>query len=167
MFIMEYVPGLSRPLEQLRTQWIVRDYGVAWGRYRGARSVIEQMNRIAGEEIDREIVTELTQVYQSIQLQVRELIDEVGEQYPEFVEASMEQLGQRLMLIAERDSVEHAAETGILQQGVASKILKDQSERLRVLKQDNMSATFEIEIEEKYPPSRRSKQSDLNSLLGI
>ena len=148
MFIMEYVPGLSRPLEQLRTQWIVRDYGVAWGRYRGARSVIEQMNRIAGEEIDREIVTELTQVYQSIQLQVRELIDEVGEQYPEFVEASMEQLGQRLMLIAERDSVEHAAETGILQQGVASKILKDQSERLRVLKQDNMSATFEIEIEE-------------------
>ena len=148
MFIMEYVPGLSRPLEQLRTQWIVRDYGVAWGRYRGARSVIEQMNRIAGEEIDREIVTELTQVYQSIQLQVRELIDEVGEQYPEFVEASMEQLGQRLMLIAERDSVEHAAETGILQQGVASKILKDQSERLRVLKQDTMSATFEIEIEE-------------------
>ena len=79
---------------------------------------------------------------------MRELIDEVGEQYPEFVEASMEQLGQRLMLIAERDSVEHAAETGILQQGVASKILKDQSERLRVLKQDNMSATFEIEIEE-------------------
>ena len=59
-----------------------------------------------------------------------------------------EQLGQRLMLIAEHDAIEHGKEQGVIQSGIASAILKDQAERLRTLAQDNMSACFEIEIDE-------------------
>ena len=43
---------------------------------------------------------------------------------------------------------EHAAELGMIQHGIASKILKDQAERIRQLKQDDISACFEIEVED-------------------
>ena len=148
MAVMAYLPGFRGYLEALRTQWIVRDYGVAWGRHRASQSVISQLEKISNAEFDANVVQRLSDVYREISSQAKAQIDEVGEQYPEFVESTQEQLGQRLMLIAEHDSVEHAKEMGIIQSGVASAILKEQSERLRTLAQDNMSACFEIEIDE-------------------
>ncbi len=148
MAIMVFIPGMRRTLESVRTQWIVRDYGVAWGRYRGCQSVLTQLTKLAGSEIDANSVERLNSIYEDIAGQVKSQIDEVAEQYPEFVETMQEQLGQRLMLIAEHDAVEHAKELGIIQSGIASSILKDQAERLRTLAQDNMSACFEIEIDE-------------------
>jgi CPA1 family monovalent cation:H+ antiporter len=59
-----------------------------------------------------------------------------------------EQLGQRLLLVAEHESVAHAAEHGMIQEGIARTILKDQKERLRQLKRDDISAAFEIEVSE-------------------
>jgi CPA1 family monovalent cation:H+ antiporter len=75
-------------------------------------------------------------------------IDEVAEQYPEFVETVQQQLGERLLLIAERESVEHAADMGTLQHGIADKILKDQDNRIRQLKNDDVSAALEVGVEE-------------------
>ncbi|MBV1877370.1 MAG: cation:proton antiporter [Pseudomonadales bacterium] len=142
------VPGFGAILEDLRTLWIIRDYGVAWGRYRGSSSVLSNLGRIAGDEIDADCLEQIRSVYQDISHQSKGLIDEVAEQYPEFVEATQEQLGQRMMLIAEHDAVEHAADLGIIQSGIAYKILKEQSERIRLLGQENMSASFEIGVEE-------------------
>ena len=119
---------MRRTLESVRTQWIVRDYGVAWGRYRGCQSVLTQLTKLAGSEIDANSVERLNSIYEDIAGQVKSQIDEVAEQYPEFVETMQEQLGQRLMLIAEHDAVEHAKELGIIQSGIASSILKDQAE---------------------------------------
>lgn len=148
MAVMGFAPGMRRTLEALRTQWIVRDYAVAWGRYRGCQSVLTQLTKLAGSEIDANSVERLNSIYEDVASQAKAQIDEVGEQYPEFVETMQEQLGQRLMLIAEHDAVEHAKELGVIQSGIASAILKDQAERLRTLAQDNMSACFEIEIDE-------------------
>ena len=146
--IMEYMPGFQGVIENLRTQWIVRDYSVAWGRYRGAHSVLSQLTRIAGEEIDDQSLAQVQKVFENIEAQVKLQIDEMADQYPEFIEAMQEQLGQRLMLIAEHESVAHAADLGIIQQGIASEILKDQKARIRILAKDNMSACFEIELDE-------------------
>ena len=148
MALMGFIPGMRGSLEGLRTQWIVRDYGVAWGRYRGCQSVLTRLTQLAGSEIDANSVERLNSIYEDIASQSKAQIDEVAEQYPEFVETMQEQLGQRLMLIAEHDSVEHSKELGVIQSGIASAILKDQAERLRTLAQDNMSACFEIEIDE-------------------
>ena len=148
MAVMAYIPGMRGTLEGLRTQWIVRDYAVAWGRYRGCQSVLAQLTKLAGSEIDANSVERLNSIYEDIANQAKAQIDEVGEQYPEFVETMQEQLGQRLMLIAEHDSIEHSKELGIIQSGIASAILKEQSERLRTLAQDNVTACFEIEIDE-------------------
>lgn len=143
------VIGARWVVEKLSTSRIIRDYDVAWGRYRAANSVLHGLETIAGEgNIDIGVTEELRHVYEEILGRSKIQIDEVAEQYPEFVETIQEQLGQRLLLVAEHESVEHAADLGLLQEGIASKILKDQAARLKQLKQDDISATFEIETEE-------------------
>ncbi len=141
--------GAHAIVERLSTSRIIRDYDVAWGRYRAANSVLHGLETIAGEsQIDIETTDEVRQVYEDILHATKLQIDEVAEQYPEFVETIQEQLGQRLLLIAEHDSIEHAAELGMIKEGIAHEILKDQAERIRQLKQDKMSALFEIEVTE-------------------
>ena len=147
--VLESVPGLGPIAERLRTSRIIRDYDVSWGRYRSANSVLHSFDDMTGEaESEREAIKDLTATYETILATTKSQIEEVAEQYPEFVETMQEQLGQRLLLVAEHEAVEHAANLGMLQEGIASKILKDQHERLRQLKQDNISAAFEIEVSE-------------------
>ena len=147
--VLDGVPGAHQLVERLSTSRVIRDYDVAWGRYRAANSVLHSLDTIAGEgKIDHATTEEIRQVYEDILAHSKAQIDEVAEQYPEFVETMQEQLGQRLLLVAEHESVEHAAELGMLQEGIAEKILKDQAERIRQLKQDNASACFEIEVTE-------------------
>lgn len=141
--------GVRWVVEKLSTSRIIRDYDVAWGRYRAADSVLHSLDAMAREgKIDVAVSEEIHHVYEEILNTSKAQIDEVAEQYPEFVETIQEQLGQRLLLVAEHESVEHAAELGMLQEGIASKILKEQAARLRQLKQDNISAAFEIEVTE-------------------
>jgi CPA1 family monovalent cation:H+ antiporter len=147
--VLESIPGLGSFAERLRTSRIIRDYDVSWGRYRSANSVLHSFDDMTGEaESEQEAIRQLTATYEDILATTKAQIEEVAEQYPEFVETMQEQLGQRLLLVAENEEVEHAAELGMIQEGIASKILKDQHERLRQLKQDNISAAFEIEVSE-------------------
>jgi len=147
--LLEPVPGLSPIVERLRTSRIIRDYDVAWGRFRSASSVLRGFEEIAGEtDSGQQVMSQVRKIYEEILNTTKGQIDEVAEQYPEFVETMQEQLGQRLLLVAEHESVEHAADLGMINRGIASKILKDQEERLRQLKQDNISAAFEIEVSE-------------------
>jgi CPA1 family monovalent cation:H+ antiporter len=148
MRMLEYVPGTGRIVEKMRTKRIVRDYNVAWGRYRASNSVLSNLNDIARDyRIEDETVENARRVYTDIRREMQAQIDEVADQYPEFVETVQQQLGERLLLIAERESVEHAAELGTIQHGIAEKILKDQDNRIRQLKND-VSASLEVGVEE-------------------
>ena len=91
----------------------------------------------------------------------------MAELYPEFVDTVQEQLGERLLVIAEHESVEHAAELGILPEGIASKILKDQSERIRQIKQHELSSALVIEKDELLPKVSFLKDEDESVLTTI
>ena len=143
------IVGARALAESLSTSSIIRDYDVAWGRYRAANSVLRGLDAIAREgSIDTATTGEIRQVYEGILRAAKAQIDEVAEQYPEFVETIQEQLGQRLLLVAEHESVEHAADMGMINEGIAHTILKNQASRIRQLNQENMSACFEIEVTE-------------------
>ncbi|MDG2070493.1 MAG: cation:proton antiporter [Pseudomonadales bacterium] len=147
--LLEIFPGGQMLSERMRTLRIIRDFDVAWGRFRSSSSVLSHLHEIAGESsADEQAEAKVRTVYEKMRDETKAQIDEVGDQYPEFLETVQEQLGQRLLLIAEHESVEHAASLGMIQEGIAHDILKEQSERLRQLKQDNISACFEIEISE-------------------
>jgi len=147
--LLEVTPGLKAFAERLRTSRIIRDYDVSWGRYRSANSVLHDFEEMTEESgTDEESAAEVQKVYDEILARTKAQMDEVAVQYPEFVITMQEQLGQRLLLVAEHESVEHAAAHGMIQEGIARTILKDQKERLRQLKSDDISAAFEIEVSE-------------------
>lgn len=149
MRVLSVVPGCARIVDGLRTQRTIRDYDIAWGRYRSANSVLSGLHELAGDgDIDEAVCDELAAAYQTIRADMRSQLDEMEELYPEFVSAMQEQLGQRMLLIAERESVEESAEMGMIQEGIAGKILKDQNERIRQLKRDEITACFELEADE-------------------
>ena len=143
------VAGARALAERLSTSSIIRDYDVAWGRYRAANSVLHGLDTIASEgNVDTATTAKIREVYEEILTAAKSQIDEVAEQYPEFVETIQEQLGQRLLLVAEHESVAQAAEMGMINEGIAHTILKNQASRIRQLNQENMSACFEIEVTE-------------------
>ena len=143
------VAGARALAERLSTSSIIRDYDVAWGRYRAANSVLRGLDTIASEgNVDTATTAKIRQVYEDILTAAKSQIDQVAEQYPEFVETIQEQLGQRLLLVAEHESVEQAALMGMINEGIAHTILKNQASRIRQLNQENMSACFEIEVTE-------------------
>jgi CPA1 family monovalent cation:H+ antiporter len=147
--IFEKLPGFREIADELRTQRTIRDYDITWGRYRGVNSVLHGMSSLTGEgDVSPEVESQITTIYEDIRDIMKVELDEMAENYPEFVETMQEQLGQRLLLITEHEAVEHAAELGMIHEGIAGKILKDQTERLRQLKRDDISACFEIEAEE-------------------
>ncbi len=152
LFLIDYlrhIPGLGGLVEYLRTQRTIRDYDIAWGRYRGANSVLGDLAGLAGNgDLDTAVSDEVRDVYLMIRETMKSQLDEMEEVYPEFVSAMQEQLGQRLLLIAERESVEESAAMGKIQEGIAQQILKDQNERIRHLKRDEITACFEIEANE-------------------
>ncbi len=149
MRILEHVPGAGNLVEKMRTRRVVRDYNVTWGRYRAANSVLNNLDNIArDQQIEGTRVEEVRLVYEGIRDDMKRQIDDVADQYPEFVETVQQQLGERLLLIAERESVEHAAELGTIQNGIADKIRKEQDSRLRQLKNNDISASLEVSVGE-------------------
>ena len=147
--ILEALPGGHMFSERMRTLRIIRDFDVAWGRFRSVSSVLGGLHDLTGDSsADDKAESQVRVVYENMRDTTKEQIDEVGDQYPEFVETVQEQLGQRLLLVAEHESVEHAANLGLIQEGIAHDILKEQTSRIRQLKKDNISACFEIEISE-------------------
>lgn len=147
--LLDAIPGFNSLLERLRTRRIVRDYDVAWGRYRASNSVLQSLDRIAQDnKIEGDTVERVRHAYKDIRAQVKTEIDEVAELYPEFVDMVQEQLGERLLVIAEHESVQHAADLGVLPEGIASKILKEQAERIRQIKQQELSSALEVSVDE-------------------
>lgn len=141
--------GLLGLIEGFSTARVVRDYEVAWGRYRAASSVLSAFSQIANKgQIDEQTSRQLKAVYEEILNDSKTQLDQVAEFYPEFVESIQEQLGQRLLLIAEHESVAYAADRGMISDGIAATILKEQAVRIRELKQGDISASFELDVHE-------------------
>ncbi|XOV88511.1 MAG: cyclic nucleotide-binding domain-containing protein [Pseudomonadota bacterium] len=146
---LDHVPGFADIVEERRTQRIIRDYDISWGRFRGVSTVLHNLAEFAREgDVQAGVIEDVRSIYQQIQAEMKAQLDEVAELYPEFVETMQEQLAQRLLLVAEHESVAQAAATGMIHEGIANKILKEQRERLRQLKRDDITASLEIEVTE-------------------
>ena len=165
--ILENIPGLGDVAENMRTMRVIRDYDAIWGRFRSANSVLHELEIITGEEAGPAIAA-VRAAYEEIRDDCRAAIADMDSTYPEFVAIMQEQLGQRLLLVAEHDSVEHAAEMGLIKVGIADQILKDQRGRLRQLKQDDINACFEIEVSEllRKVPIFSGKDEDFDYIAG-
>ena len=143
------VPLVGRWIERHQYHQMMRDYDVSWARYRAANSVLKNLDEIAAENgAEGESVDRIRAAYQSLHDGMFTEITQVGDSYPEFVEAAQERLGHRLMIISEQDSIHHAGEIGILPAGVVTAIRKQQLQRIREIRRTDLSTYLEVGVEE-------------------
>jgi CPA1 family monovalent cation:H+ antiporter len=141
--------GFASWSEKSATSRVIRDYTISWGRFRSAQAVIKEFEVIIGEQdTSSEVINNVKNSYLNIIRESQEQINEVASQYPEFIESVQEQLGQRLILITEYEAIGKSASLGLIKEGIASKIRKEHSESLRKLKDNDLSSSLEIEVEE-------------------
>ncbi len=132
---LQKIPGLSQTVEGLRLASISEAYEQAWGHYQGSGRVLEYLQEQS--RIETAIQSNIEQVrpqYQQKLEAARQEIDEVAEQFPEFVHAMQERLGRRLILLSEEETVEEQKEHGLLSNSVAEEMKEHIAIQLRNLR---------------------------------
>ncbi len=119
---LEQIPGLSRTTEYLRLNHIAHSYEQAWGHYQSAKRVLEQLNSLDPAEHIDEVVTEVREQYLHWQGMAKDFMDQMAEQYPEFVNTMQERLGRRLTILAEIETIAKQSKHGALPAPIAEEI---------------------------------------------
>lgn len=110
---------------------------------------MNEFEKISGREVNSSVAKDAVRnIYRSLRNEIQKEIEEVAIQYPEFIEAVQEQLGQRLVLIAENESIKSASKLGLLKSGIASKMGDEHREKLKEIKYNDLSKTLKIEADE-------------------
>jgi Na+:H+ antiporter len=115
-----------RLAERLRLRRVALDYEVAWGEYQASGRVLDMLAGLAGlEAIPSQILDEVVGSYNERHSAAQARLDHTAEQFPEFVYDLQEQLGWRLVLLAELASVERLARAGTIPSPVADRLKTD------------------------------------------
>ena len=121
--------------ERLTTSLVAYEYEEAWGRHQGSLRVLEDLEQLAEERaLGHEAVAAVRERYRYWRDQAATRVDETAAQFPEFVGAMQERLAGRLMLFAERQSLEAEKRNGTLPAGTAHELLDAVAERIEGLR---------------------------------
>lgn len=121
---------LAKLGEGMRTRRIVRDYEEVLAHYQGNGWVLASLDKLAADEgIPASVVAAVREHYHHWHDLARTQLDGMGAQFPEFVTAMQERLGQRIALLAVLEATEAQVASGLLPLGIGD------SERAGVFRQ--------------------------------
>lgn len=124
--LLDHIPVLNLLSEHMRLEHIVRAYEQAWAHFQACQSVIEHIDDLAKlTQLAPEQVEEISKQYHHWQQVAQDYIDQMSEQYPEFVDAMQQRLSHRLILLAEQDAIHHQRRQGVVPASVAEEMLED------------------------------------------
>lgn len=128
---LEKLFGNTRLMESMRLDFIVISYEEAWGRFHSSQEIIrdlDQLESVTG--LDGKIVNPVRQQYTTWKNRAEDAINQMTEQYPEFVSAMQKRLGMRLILLAEIQSIDSEAHHGNIPHSLAGQMQETLYRRL-------------------------------------
>ena len=132
---LQKIPGLSSEVEGLRLASISQAYEQAWGHYQGSTRVLEYLQEHAHREVTSSVVLrDVRSQYLNKREAARHEIDEVAEQFPEFVHTMQERLGRRMILLSEEETVGEHEDRGLISTSVAEQMKERITHKLRELR---------------------------------
>jgi CPA1 family monovalent cation:H+ antiporter len=121
--------------ERILMAGIALDYEMQSGHYQSSHRVLSILDELARlESTPWYIVDKMRRQYQQRYEMARRGLDQIAEQYPEFINDLQERFGQRLVLLAKAESIRRQAERGTLSTEVAEGLMHEINEELRDLK---------------------------------
>jgi CPA1 family monovalent cation:H+ antiporter len=132
---LDRLPTFRPIAERMRMARIAMDYEQGWGTYQGSASVLKYLDELAQVgAISPDLLATVRDNYRRWNETAQQHLDHFAEQFPEFVTAMQEQLGRRLVLLAENQAIEENAEHGKLPREVAKSMQAEIFEELRALR---------------------------------
>jgi len=125
------LPLLSTSTECFRTALTAREYEQVWARQQASLHILNNLEKMDNHSSRPETIVEVKLLYKNWNDGAKKRIDQVAEQFPEFVNAMQHKFAERLFLYAEREAILEKKEKGTLSEGVAEMLLKEISEEIR------------------------------------
>ncbi|MGM0595032.1 MAG: cation:proton antiporter, partial [Pseudomonadota bacterium] len=118
-----YAP-LAPLAERLRMRRLIRNYEEVWGHYQGSGHVLEYLQELERlEAIPDTVMEDVRSHYRQWHRIATDQLDQLSEQFPEFVNSMQERLGRRVVLLAEAEATRAQEERGLLQHGRSEAML--------------------------------------------
>jgi len=115
LHLLEKIVGDNRLSERMRLDLIVMNYEEAWGHFHACQAILADLQTLETlTALDDDTVQHVRHQYEIWKNRAEEDLNQMGEQYPEFVSAMQERLGKRLILLAEIQAIETETEHGNL-----------------------------------------------------
>lgn len=136
--VMQQLMRKSRQLtsvaERLRRKRIARNYEEVWGHYQGSMRVLHYLDEVSEQKtMPEHLVENVRSHYEHWCELAKQQLDQVAEQFPEFVNAIQEQLGQRMVLLSYLEATEEAAHHDLIPGGMAEGLLHEIEEELSLI----------------------------------
>ena len=128
---LKHLPFLRASTEGLKTAITAREYEQVWARQQGSLHILNNLKKMDEHSSRPETLNDVMLVYTKWNEAAKKRIDQVAEQFPEFVNAMQHKFAERLFLHAERESILQKKEKGSLSESVAEKLLKDINQEIR------------------------------------
>ncbi len=142
---LDRFPLLSPIVERLRIARLATNYEISWGHLQSSARVINSINEMDEfQSLDAEVLEEMRGRYGRWRRHAREQLDRMWEHFPEFVASMQEQLGRRLVMLAESEAIEEHSERGTLPKSIAEEMQHEISHELRSLR-GQLSAKLRVD----------------------
>jgi len=146
--VLDRIPLLAPIGERLRMARLIRNYEEVWGHYQSSGRVLDYLGELSQlESIPPGVMADVRGHYQHWHELARTQIDQVSEQFPEFVTSMQERLGKRVQLLAESEAIHEQEERGLLPHGLCESLLVGIEHQLNLLR-GQTTAKLRINAEE-------------------
>jgi CPA1 family monovalent cation:H+ antiporter len=133
--LLRSVPFLRPLAQRLQIRRVAHLYEMARGRFLADAEVLAELDRQRGAgAIDNESLQALEKRYLQRRAEAEEAMDEVTEQFPEFVVNVQEIVGARIALNTEREGYDRLFEQGLMNDEIHGRLAVDLDQRLRTLR---------------------------------
>ncbi|MBI5441684.1 MAG: cation:proton antiporter [Deltaproteobacteria bacterium] len=128
------VPRLSTLAEWVQRSRAARQYEECWARHQASTQVLARLDELTACSSGACLATGVRDKYERWNVAARQRLDDVAEQFPEFVTAMQRRLAERLVAHAERQAIESGQQTGIVPRNTAETLLGELRARVRRLR---------------------------------
>lgn len=127
--------------QYLRLQRTARSYEKTWAQFQGNRRVVHELEELHRTQAARpEVLEQVQQLYRTWKHNAQRRLDEMAEQFPEFVNLMQERLARRTLLHSQQNLIRSQAHSGFLPVGVADNMLEELQQNLRELRAYSLHA---------------------------
>jgi len=135
------MPGLRPLAQRLQIRRVAHLYEMARGRFLASGEVLGELERLRSSgALDEESHVQLAKRYRLRRTEAEQEMDEVTEQFPEFVSKVQEMVGTRIMLNTEREGYDRLYEQGIITEEIHGRLEVDLEHRMASLRRRPVQA---------------------------